>query len=310
MPEKKTFFISRAGADKRWAELIASVVRDAGHEPIYQDEHFRVGQSFIDNMSRAAEADCTIAVLSQAYFDSEYCLSELDAALSTDPLGRRGRIIPVRVEAAEIPTLLGQLAYLDLVGANDDTARRRLMATLVKHGEVDSKPALTGRTRRVVEQANRNRNAMIEKVRAIWITGLLQHSLFHETRILLGLSERPDAVARPMDLLVKRPDQGERPLPAGTHIVDVFDTMDGALLILVHQARAKRHCCWNWPVTYSIGPNETRRILSRWCFRSRPGLKHESRSAIGLKDELNRRYDVPRKIGDEWVESDQSSAVA
>ena len=25
MPEKKTFFISRAGPDKRWAELIASV---------------------------------------------------------------------------------------------------------------------------------------------------------------------------------------------------------------------------------------------------------------------------------------------
>jgi hypothetical protein len=28
MPDKKTFFISRAGADKRWAELIASVVRE------------------------------------------------------------------------------------------------------------------------------------------------------------------------------------------------------------------------------------------------------------------------------------------
>jgi hypothetical protein len=34
MAEKRVFFISRAGADKRWAELIASVVRDAGHEPM------------------------------------------------------------------------------------------------------------------------------------------------------------------------------------------------------------------------------------------------------------------------------------
>ena len=40
MPEKRIFFISRAGPDKRWAELIASVVRDAGHEAFFQDEDF------------------------------------------------------------------------------------------------------------------------------------------------------------------------------------------------------------------------------------------------------------------------------
>jgi TIR domain len=132
MSGKKTFFISLAGADKRWAELIASVVRDAGHEAIHQDQDFRVGQSFIDNMSRAAEADCTVAVLSRAYIESEYCQLELNAALAADPLGRRRRNIPVRVDTAEIPGLLGQLAFLDLVGADDDTARRRLLATLAK----------------------------------------------------------------------------------------------------------------------------------------------------------------------------------
>src|SRR5262249_24673373 len=34
--------------------------------------------------------------------------------------------------------------------------------------------------------ADRNRVAMLEKVRSIWITGFLQQSLFHEVRILLG----------------------------------------------------------------------------------------------------------------------------
>ena len=37
---------------------------------------------------------------------------------------------------------------------------------------------------------------------------------------------------RPMDLLVRRPDEVERPLPPGTQVVDVFDDMDQALLIL------------------------------------------------------------------------------
>ena len=284
MSKKRTYFISRAGADKKWAELIASVVRDAGHEVIYQDEHFRVGQSFIDNMARAAEADCTIAVLSRAYFESEYCLSELNAALAADPLGRRGRIIPVRVEPVEIPSLLGQLVYLDLVGSADATARQRLMKTLLKHGEVDnSKPALLGRLHRVVEVSDHNRTAMIEKVRTIWIAGFLQQTLFHETRVLLGLSERPDAVERPLDLLVKRPDQGERPLPSGTPVVEVFDTMNQALLILGGPGSGKT----------TLLLELARDLLTRAThdpthpipvvFPSQPGPRHADRWSNGFK---------------------------
>src|SRR5262249_45211226 len=41
--------------------------------------------------------------------------------------------------------------------------------------------------------ASRNRRAMIEKVRAIWITGVLNESLYKETLIALGLTKRPDA---------------------------------------------------------------------------------------------------------------------
>ncbi len=306
MPEKKTFFISRAGPDKRWAELIASVVRDAGHEPFFQDEHFQVGQSIPDNMTRGAEADCTIAVFSPDYFKSEYCLAELNAALMNDPLGRQGYLIPVRIAPVELPSLVAQLAYLDLVGTTDGTARQRLTATLLKHGQFDrTKLDLVGRTRRAVEEASRNRTAMIEKVRTIWITGILQQSLFHKVRILLGLSERADAVARPMDLLVKRPDEGERPLPHGTEIVDVFDSMDRSLLILGEpgsgkttlllelardlMSRAANDPTHPIPVIFPLSTwAETRKPLVEW-----------------LQDELNLRYDVPRKIAKEWVESDQ-----
>jgi hypothetical protein len=233
MSEKRIFFISRAGADERWAELIASVVIEAGHEAIHQGD-FGIGASFIHNMREAsANSDCTIAVLSHAYFQSEYCLAELNAALAPDPNGLTGQILPVLVARCDLPPDLAHLSYLDLVGADDDTARRRLMTALRRHGQVNaSKLALAGRTRLVIEQANRNRSAMIEKVRTIWITGFLQQSLFHEVRILLGLSERPDVVARPLDLLVKRPDEDERPLPSGTQVVDVYDSMDQALLIL------------------------------------------------------------------------------
>ena len=163
---------------------------------------------------------------------------------------------------------------------------------------------LPPRPRPVPSGSPRNRSRMIEKVRTIWITGFLEQSLFHETRILLGLSERPDAVARPMDLLVQRPDQGERPLPPGTQVVEVFDDMDqlahpgrpgsGKTTLLLELARdlldrAAHDPAHPIPVVFPLSTwAESRRPLAEW-----------------LVDELNLRYDVPRKIGQEWVASDQ-----
>jgi TIR domain/NACHT domain len=306
MSEKKTFFISRAGADKRWAELIASVVRDAGHEAIHQDQDFAEGTSFSHNMMLAAESDCTIAVLSPQYFESKHCLAELHAALAADPLGTDGLILPVLVAPVDLPRLIGHLAHVDLLGSKDDAARKRFMAALVKHGKLDvSKAALRGQTRRVVEQTSRNRSAMIEKVRTIWITGFLQKSLFHEIRIPLGLSDRQCAVARPFDLLVMRPDEGERPLPSGTRVVDIYESMDKAILILGAPGsgkttellelakelltRAAEDPSHPIPVIFPLSTwAETRKPLVQW-----------------LEDELNLRYDVPRKIAHEWMASDQ-----
>jgi hypothetical protein len=179
MAERRTYFISRAGADRRWAELIAGVVRDANHEAILQDDDFQYGVNFIQNM-RAAEinSDCTIAVLSPAYFESQYCVAELDAALAPDPNGLGGQILPVLVAPCDLPPDVALLTYVDLVGTNEDVARKRFRNALRKHGPIEhTKLAVVGRRRREVEQAGRNRAAMIEKVRKIWITGFLHESL-------------------------------------------------------------------------------------------------------------------------------------
>ena len=89
--------------------------------------------------------------------------------------------------------------------------------------------------------ADRNRACMIEKVRAIWIKGFLEKSLFNEVRIILGLAERPSAVASPFHLLVKRPDEGEQPLPPGTQVLDFvyIDDVIEAMLRADANARGK-----------------------------------------------------------------------
>ena len=146
---------------------------------------------------------------------------------------------------------------------------------------------------------------MLKKVWTNWIEGYLKPSLFQETRILLGLSKSPDAVIRPLDLLVQRTDQEEQPLPPGIMVVAVFDAMDQALLILgapgsgkttllLELARdlldqATRDTTHSIPVVFP---------LSTWAERRLP-------LAEWLIDELSKRYDVPLKLGRAWVEADQ-----
>jgi hypothetical protein len=83
------------------------------------------------------------------------------------------------------------------------------------------------------EQDQRNRSRMLEKVRAFWVKGVLEQSLYNVARIELGLEEKPNAVEhRPWDLIVQRPDRAPRLLLPGTRISTVFDELDKALLIL------------------------------------------------------------------------------
>src|SRR5262245_7717917 len=49
----------------------------------------------------------------------------------------------------------------------------------------------------------RNRRAMLAKVKTIWVEGLLEQSLAKELRIALDLTEQPDAVDLPLNALAQ-----------------------------------------------------------------------------------------------------------
>ncbi len=77
-----------------------------------------------------------------------------------------------------------------------------------------------------------NRQRLLAKVRAFWITGVLEHSLHGAALIALGLREQPDAVANPWHLTLETPDESVHVLPGGTSIAQVYDAAAGELLIL------------------------------------------------------------------------------
>jgi hypothetical protein len=126
----KHFFISYNRADRSWAEWIAWQLEAAGHSVVIQAWDFREGGNFVLDMQRAVEeAQRTIVVLSPDFLASKFTAPEWAAAFAQDPTGVQGRLLPVRVRECQPSGLLGQIVYIDLVGAKTrDAARERLLA--------------------------------------------------------------------------------------------------------------------------------------------------------------------------------------
>ena len=142
---------------------------------------------------------------------------------------------------------------------------------------------------------------MLEKVWAVWITGFLQPSLPHDVLLDLGLTERPAMVARTLDLYVQRLDLANQVQASSTQLIDVFDRLGRALLILGTPGAGKTTLLLTLAQDLLIraaqNPEQPIPVvfpLSSWAERRRP-------LAAWLVDALNEQYDVPRTLGRAWV---------
>lgn len=128
---KKDFFVSYNHRDEVWAEWIAWALEAAGYSVVVQVWDFRPGNNFVLAMQEAAEqAERTIAVMSENYLGSQFVKPEWAAAFANDPAGKQASLVPVRVGACDIPGMLGQISYIDLLGLDEAIARDRLLAGL------------------------------------------------------------------------------------------------------------------------------------------------------------------------------------
>lgn len=158
-----------------------------------------------------------------------------------------------------------------------------------------------------ISLARQNRQRMLARVRAIWITGVLDHSLYADVFLTLGLKDQPRAIATPGRLVVLGGDRPVRKIPAGTRIHQVFDgdLAQGELLILGVPGAGKT------TVLLSL----TRELLARaeqdeqdpipaifplasWASKKQP-------LSEWMVEELQTLYQVPKQVGRAWVEHDQ-----
>lgn len=154
-------------------------------------------------------------------------------------------------------------------------------------------------------QEQQNRQRMIARVRATWISGVLEKSLDAQLWIELGLQTAPDAVRNPWQLVLETFETPGRSLPVGTSLTQVFDSAPNGLLILGAPGagktilllslardlldRAERDPSLPIPAVFHLSTWVTKRLsLIEW-----------------LVGELLEKYNVPRTVGQAWVSGDR-----
>jgi hypothetical protein len=146
MSERNKFFVSYNKADRRWAEWIAWMLEEEGHEAGLDVWDVKAGGSITTWIEdRLKEAQYLVLVLSPNYFSSEWTQAEWKDRVYQDPAAKRREILPVRVAECEIPSFLRDRKYVDLVGLDGEAARKALReGVALERGKPARQPEFPG----------------------------------------------------------------------------------------------------------------------------------------------------------------------
>ncbi len=150
-----------------------------------------------------------------------------------------------------------------------------------------------------------NRQRMLRKMYAFWIDGVLEQSLHGVDIIALELKEHHNAVTNPWMVTLQQPELMPRPLPPGLHISQVYDEVDGELLILGEPGSGKTTLLLELARTLleraiqeETHPMPVVFNLASWAIKRQP-------LSDWLVEELHSKYQVPRKLAHTWVQAEQ-----
>jgi Predicted NTPase (NACHT family) len=154
---------------------------------------------------------------------------------------------------------------------------------------------------RISPEEKRRRVTMIDKVRSMWIDGVLKHSLQHMSLINLGFETHKTSQRHPWRLIGQWYRKPDHHLPPNISITDVYDRVGKELLLLGEPGtgkttallllakdlldRAEQDVHQPIPVIFNLSSFSTwRGTFKEW-----------------LIEELQLRYAVPPTLGRQWI---------
>ena len=149
----------------------------------------------------------------------------------------------------------------------------------------------------------RNRHQMLKNVRTFWIEGVLENSLHGAALLELGMQQDVGMVDHPWASLLRVPGLSDRTLPPDTSVLDVFDKLNGKLLILGDPGSGKTTTLLEVARDLLTRAEEDARHPIPVVLNLLSWSKDQRDIAGWLVNELVRRYQVAPKIAEEWVES-------
>ncbi len=322
-------FCSYAREDESFMEELKthlSGLQRQGRISVWHDRRIVAGQEWAREIDEHLDAALIILLLiSPNFLASDYCYGvEMQRALQRHKNGEI-QVIPILLrpvdwdgtpivhlqclprDARAITEWGNQdVAFRD-VARGIRTALEQLSSTSTKLQPV---PTVSGasapvRTSVAVRPTDRNRERMLKRVHATWIAGVLEQSLHGAALIVLGLEEKVDVLDNPWRLLMQEVDRPPQLLPEGTRIAEVYNATEGGLLILGEPGAGKTTLLLeltrdllNRAQTSEDVPIPVIFNLSSWA-KKRLSLSN------WLVEELSLRYEVPRRLGQSWVNEDR-----
>jgi hypothetical protein len=309
-----TLFYSYAHEDQMLRDQLEKHLRQLQRQGLisgWHDREIPAGGEWAHEIDTHLEtASIILLLVSPDFLGSDYCYeSEMQHALERHKLGR-ARVIPIILRPCDWQhSPLKDLQCLPRDG--------KPVTQWSDQDEVFN--AITQSLRRIIEQQQavahppvplsplhrQNRIRMLRQVRAIWIDGLLTQSLHHAARIELSLQDRPDVLANPWRLQVQELNQAPQTLPDGTSIVQVYDRAEGELLILGEPGAGKTTLLLELTRTLLERAEQNERLPMPIVFHLSSWAEKRQSLRTWLVEELSTKYQVPRKIGQSWVNADQ-----
>lgn len=108
-------FISYSQQDKKFADIIAERLKQAGHEVEFDVWRLRAGDNLLAKINDGIkETDTLLVIVSQYSLQSKSLMNEFSAAAFGDISSKKSRILPVLVDKSTLPHYLAKYQYLDL----------------------------------------------------------------------------------------------------------------------------------------------------------------------------------------------------
>lgn len=159
-------------------------------------------------------------------------------------------------------------------------------------------------TSQQLTQYQRARQILLQRVRAIWIKGLLENSIHGVAYLELGLNYSPDSVERPWPICLAQPQQGNEIIPTNKAIADIFNESGGYLLILGAPGAGKTTTLLNLARKLLDDAERDENLplplilnLTSWS------SKHQ-KLTDWLVEELNTLYQLNKRFGLNWLDTE------